>query len=74
MDDNSPYRQFFAQPKHPYHRQYEALRAIFVDGRSQKEVAEEFGFQYSTIRQMVYNFRRHCDTDDPSQESPFFES
>jgi hypothetical protein len=71
--DDTPYRQFFEQPAHSYHRQYEALRAVFIDGRPQKEVAEQFGFQYSTMRQIVYEFRQHCDMNDASQESPFFE-
>ena len=35
---------FFRQPTQPCHRRYEALRAVFIDGRPQKEVAEEFGF------------------------------
>lgn len=39
-------QRFFTQPKHPLQRQYEALRSIFVNRRSQKEVAEEFGYQY----------------------------
>lgn len=72
--DETPLRQFFVQPTHPYQRQYEALRAVFVDGRSQKEVAEQFGFQYSTLRQMVYEFRRDWEANDGSRESPFFES
>ncbi len=71
--DDTPYRTFFAQPTHAYHRQYEALRAVFLDGRSQKRVAEEFGFHYSTMRQMVYEFRRYCDGGDNSLQSPFFE-
>jgi DNA-directed RNA polymerase specialized sigma24 family protein len=73
MDDTS-LRQFFERPANVYHRQYEALRAVFVDGRRQKDVAEEFGYQYSTLRQLVYEFRKHCRSDDASQESPFFES
>ena len=73
MDDTAC-RQFFEQPDQTYHRQYEALRAVFVDGRRQKDVAEEFGYQYSTLRQLVYEFRKHCRSDDASKESPFFES
>jgi transposase len=73
MDDTRS-RQFFERPEQTYHRQYEALRAVFVDGRRQKEVAKEFGYQYSTLRQLVYEFRKHCNRDDASQESPFFAS
>lgn len=73
MDDRAC-RQFFERPDQTYHRQYEALRAVFVDGRRQKDVAEEFGYQYSTLRQLVYEFRKHCRSDGGSQESPFFAS
>jgi DNA-directed RNA polymerase specialized sigma24 family protein len=71
--NNTPFREFFAHPANPYHRRYEALRAVFVDGRSQQEVAEQFGFQYSTLRQLVYEFRQHCRTTVPmTAESLFF--
>jgi DNA-directed RNA polymerase specialized sigma24 family protein len=73
MDDTA-YQRYFTRPTQTYHRQYEALRAVFVDGRSQKEVAEEFGFQHSSLRQLVYEFRQHCDADRKSSESPFFET
>jgi transposase len=45
---------------------------VFLDGRSQKEVAEHFGYQYSTLRQLVYEFRQHSHDSDAA--SPFFES
>src|SRR5215467_1785345 len=70
--DDTPYREFFARPTQPYHRRYEALRAVFLDGRSQKEVAEQFGYQYSTLRQLVYEFRQH--DHDSGEDPPFFES
>ena len=71
MDDTS-FREFFSEPTNPYHRRYEALRAVFIEGRSQKEVAEQFGYQYSTMRQLVYEFREHCRNSGDA--SPFFES
>jgi hypothetical protein len=70
--DGTPYREFFAHPTHPYHRRYEALRAVFLDGRPQREVAEHFGYRYGTLRQLVYEFRRHGH--DRGGGSPFFES
>jgi hypothetical protein len=70
--DDTPYREFFARPAQPYHRRYEALRAVFLDGRPQKEVAEQFGYRYSALRQLVYEFRHHGR--DPGEASPFFES
>ena len=71
MDDTA-YGEFFTQPTQTYHRRYEALRAVFVEGRTQKDVAEEFGFTYGSMRQLVLEFRQSCDTKDESTESPFF--
>ena len=70
--DDTPFREFFARPTQPYHRRYEALRAVFLDGRSQKEVAAHFGYRYSTLRQLVYEFRQQGR--DPGDASPFFKS
>ena len=73
MDDTA-YQEFFTQPTHTYHRRYEALRAIFVEGRSQKDVAEEFGFTYGTMRQLVFYFREACNHEDNPIEALFFDS
>jgi len=70
--DGDPHREFFSCPTHPWHRRYEALRAVFLDGQPQKEVAERFGYRYSTLRQMVYEFRQQAL--DPGEASPFFVS
>ena len=43
MDDDLC-RIFFAEPSCPAQRQYEAIRAVFVVGLSQKEAAERFGY------------------------------
>ena len=73
--DDAACREFFSHTTNPYHRRYEALRAVFVEGRPQKQVAHEFGYQYGSFRQLVYEFRKHCrDSADSSGESPFFES
>jgi hypothetical protein len=71
MDDTACH-SFFVQPTQTYHRQYEALRAVFVDGRSQKDVADEFGYTYDSFRQLVCQFRKNCDSGIESDESPFF--
>ncbi len=65
-------REFFTQPTQPYHRQYEALRAVFLEGRSQKEVADRFEYTYSSLRQLVHEFRQHGD--QASASAPFFAS
>jgi hypothetical protein len=68
--DDTRCREFFAQPIHPYHRHYEALRAVFVEGRSQKQVADRFGFEHGSLRHLVREFREYCRA--PTDESPFF--
>jgi hypothetical protein len=70
--DDMRCREFFAQPTHPYQRQYEALRAIFLEGRSQKEVADQFGYTYDSLRQLVHAFRQQ--DDQTSASAPFFAS
>jgi hypothetical protein len=71
--DDSACLEYFTQPTQTYHRRYEALRAVFVEGRSQKEVADEFEFTYGAMRQLVFEFRHSCADRDESTESPFFE-
>lgn len=56
MDDTGC-RQFFLEPTETYHRQYEALRAYFVEGRPLKEIAQQFGYQESSLRVLVHRFR-----------------
>jgi hypothetical protein len=68
MDDTLCQR-FFQTPSCPLQRQYEALRAVFADGRPQKEVAERFGYSYDAFRQLVHQFRQSCAADQPP---PFF--
>ena len=58
--DDARCREFFSQPTQTYHRRYETLRAIFVEGRSHQEVAEQFGFEQSTVRQLAWEFREYC--------------
>jgi len=73
MDDTA-FQRYFTQPTQVYHRQYEALRAVVVDGRSQKEAAEAFGFQYRSLRQLLYEFRHSFDANGRSTQSPFFKT
>jgi len=61
--DNSRCRQFCLEPAETYHRQYEALRAFFVDGRRLKDIAQQFEYQESSLRSLVCRFRNHVKTD-----------
>jgi hypothetical protein len=64
MDDTSC-RHFFREPSGPVQRQYEALRAVFIDGLSQKEAADRFGYSYDAFRQLVHQFRQGCAGGTP---------
>jgi transposase len=51
-------RQFFLESTDPKQRQYEALRAYFVEGRSSQEVARAFGYSVGSFRVLCHHFRR----------------
>ena len=61
--DLSDCRQFFLESTHPKQRQYEALRAYFVDGRSSREVAKAFGYSVGSFRVLCHHFRRDAQPD-----------
>jgi transposase len=54
-------RRFFLQPKLPKQRQYEALRAYFVDNRASREVARSFGYSVSAFQVLCHHFRRDAE-------------
>lgn len=63
---NSPerlteWRRFFLEPTNATHRQYEALRAYFVEGVTSKEAAKRFGYTEGSFRVLVHQFRQHPD-------------
>ena len=51
-------------PDNVKHRQYEALRAFFVEKLSVNEVAKMFGYTRNTFKTMCYKFRNTSVTDD----------
>ncbi len=55
--------RFFLQPAQARHRQYEALRAFFVEGLSSAEAARRFGYQPGSFRILCWRFRHHMDRD-----------
>jgi len=59
------YGRFFLQPTSTSHRQYEALRAHFVDNVSSQEAAKRFGYTPGSFRVLCHQFRQ-----DPQR--PFF--
>ncbi len=58
--DDTPCRRFFLEPSCTVHRQYEALRAVFVEGCLQNEVADRFGYDYAAFHHLVRQFRARC--------------
>lgn len=51
----------FLVPSNPTHRQYEALRAYFVEGLPSAEVARRFGYTPGSFRVLCHAFRRDPD-------------
>jgi hypothetical protein len=51
-------RQFFLEPATPRQRQYEALRAFFVEQLPSAEAARRFGYSPGAFRVMCHAFRR----------------
>lgn len=49
--------QAFLVPQNSTHRQYEALRAYFVDRLPAPQVAGRFGYTLGSFRQLVHQFR-----------------
>ncbi len=63
MPISTPYsltkcRRFFAEPATPRQRQYEALRAFYVEGLPSAEVARRFGYSPGAFRVLCHAFRR----------------
>jgi hypothetical protein len=52
-------QRVFLEPTDPTHRQYEALRAYFVEGLPSQEVAQRFGYTPGSFRVLCHQFRQH---------------
>ena len=53
----------FLEPTNATHRQYEALRAYFIEGAPSQEVAARFGYTPGSFRVLCHHFRA-----DPGRE------
>ena len=53
----------FLEPANATHRQYEALRAYFVDGLSSDQAARRFGYTPGSFRVLVHQFRQNPRRD-----------
>ena len=57
----TPLARAFLEPKSTTHRQYEALRAYFVEGLPSAEVARRFGYTPGSFRVLCSEFRKNPD-------------
>jgi len=60
-------QDFFLAPQSPLQRQYEALRAFFVDEEPSVDVARRFGYSANSFRVLCHQFRH-----DPHKRASFF--
>jgi transposase len=51
-------RRFFGEPSSPRQRQYEALRAFYLEELPSTEAAKRFGYAPGTFRVLCHAFRR----------------
>jgi len=51
-------RRFFAEPRHPKQRMYEALRAYFFEDRPSQQAARAFGYSPGSFQVLCHRFRR----------------
>lgn len=63
---------FFLQPANSTHRQYEALRAFFVEGLPSAEAARRFGYSPGSFRVLCHEFRQqpHRNFFRPPRKGP----
>ena len=59
--------EFFEQPQNVTHKQYEALRAFYVEQHSAKVVAERFGYTLSAFYSLARDFKQLLRKQDPEQ-------
>jgi hypothetical protein len=55
----TPQARYFLHPSNPTHRQYEALRAYFVEGLASAEAARRFGYSPGSFRVLCHQFRAY---------------
>src|SRR4051794_27127529 len=64
---DDPLAGFFLAPESPLQRQYEALRAYFVERLPSHQVARRFGYTPGSFRVLCHQFRH-----DPAKRDAFF--
>lgn len=62
------YKSYFMHPVEAAQRRYEALRCVFVEEQTMKQVAQRYDLSYGTIRNWVSEFSR---AQEAGQSPPF---
>ena len=57
------FARYFVRPGNATHRQYEALRAYFVEALPSHEVARRFGYTPGSFRVLCHEFRTHPERE-----------
>jgi hypothetical protein len=73
----TPLARVFLEPRSATHRQYEALRAYFVEEQPSQEVARRFGYTPGSFRVLCTQFRRNPDREfflSPQRGAPHAEA
>ncbi len=65
-------KKFFFTPQNTVHKQYEALRSFFLEGKSAEDVAAQFGYKTSSFYSLSRDFRKRLNEEDPADN--FFQS
>lgn len=65
---------FFMSPINPLHRQYEALRSLFVDKQSAEKVAAQFDYKVSTVYSLARDFKHQLKNDAMLSENFFHQT
>ncbi len=55
------FADYFLEPTNATHRQYEALRAVYVDGVAPAEAARSFGYTAGSFHVLCHQFRENPD-------------
>ena len=71
-DNLTSLTRLFLQPSNPTHRQYEALRAFFVERLPSSQAASRFGYSPGSFRVLCHHLRTHPDRQFflPPQKGP----
>lgn len=59
--DITEVRRFFLEPRSPLQRQYEAMRAYYIEELSASDAAERFGYTYGSFRVLCHQFSHNLE-------------